>query len=164
MAFMETIEQYAQWLNELDAEIARCEDELSQYKARREKLLTDDLVSFMAENGFSKATLTDGSTVEVKKIYDVKAGNKAALAQWLKEHDMGAIIKDSVDFAKGEVNSELIKFLDEGGYRYDLEETIHPQSLKKAVSDWIKSGGDEPPKEAAAVNVFDRVEIKRTKD
>lgn len=182
MNFKESIEQYTKTLalydrgvedGELDAarqyfgrypSIAILERLLSEYKAARDKIETDDIPALFAEYGFRNAELDDGTRISMSTYYTVKQGDKIALVKWLSDHGMDSIVKDSLDFPKGTLDAALLETLKEGGYDYTRESTIHPQTLKAAIKRHLEDGGERPPESAAIIDIFERAKIERKKE
>ena len=81
--------------------------------------------------------------------------------EWLQERGYGDLIKDTLDFPKGEYTPALEKFLTESGFSYTKKTQIHPQSLKKLISDRLEAGEDLPDNEdGLQVSYFDECVVK----
>lgn len=139
------------------ASIELLESVVSHYKAKREKILTDDIPTLLAAHGLSKATTESGLTFGLQTVYSVSKGENAF--EWLNAHGMDAIIKTNLELGKGQFNSEIAGLLQAAGVDYVQKDDVHPMTLKKAVSEYIEETGDMPPEDAIKVKMFTRAKI-----
>ena len=81
--------------------------------------------------------------------------------RWLEANQYGDLIKDTLDFPKGEFTVETQAVLDELGVSYTKKSGIHPQSLKKIMSDRLKAGEDLPSEDSGIkINFYDECKVK----
>lgn len=159
MSFKDDLTEYRKRVARYDMDIAAADAILSELKAKREKILTDDIPSLLHEYGFSSATLDDGTYVEIDTVYTPKILDMEEFAQWLREHESEAIIKEEMLFEKGEVDDSLLIYLQRGGYKYRRDIGVHPQTLKAFVRRHIEEGGEALPP-SLSLSVFERASIK----
>ena len=104
----------------------------------------------MEEMHITKLKLKDGEAVEIKKIYSgsIPPENKEAAFTWLRDHDLGDIIKRDVivTFGQGEDNkASVYADLAQGqGYEPVQKIGVHPQTLKAVVREQTESGQEMP--------------------
>ena len=148
-----------------DTPIALLEEVVKHFKAARKKILTGDLLEWMQEND---QTLFENEDIQVKIVTYVKAGidkenpDAVVLAfKWLDNHEYGDLIKDTLDLAKGEFTEEVRNSLAELGVSYTQKTGIHPQSLKKVMSDRLKAEEDLPTEDDGfEIDYYDMCDVK----
>ena len=140
--------------------IKMLEDLLSFYKSKKEKILVDDIPSYMAENGLKSTVLENGKAVSIDTFYSAKILDKEAFVEYLVENKADGIIKSELTFDRGEDITGLKTILAQYGYSYSLNEEIHPMSLKKLVRETMESGEELPSKDVLSVQVFSKAKIK----
>ena len=110
-------------LSTLQQEIEKQEDALKQKKKNFEHLSAEVIPTMMAEMGLSHLKLMDGSSVDVKPNYSasITIANKDAAFQWLRDNNLGDIIKNeiSVSFGRNEDNkaADYASLASERGYQ-----------------------------------------------
>ena len=132
-------------------------EELEQLKAaadRKQKQLryVEEVLlpNAMAEAEMSSFTLDSGASVAIKRDYTatISAAHWSAAKSWLIENDGDGVIKSTVTIAfdkgDGERAEEAVTLLMESGFAPTAKETIHPQTLKATVKDYIRKGVDLP--------------------
>ena len=94
------------------------EDELKGVNAQIRALAEHKIPEYMNENEIEKFSVTGAGTVYVtQKVYaNVKADNREAFFQWLREHGSGDLIK----------------------------ETVHPSTLNAFAKEQLTEGKDIP--------------------
>ena len=98
----------------------------------------------------TKLKLRDGESVEIKKIYGASIPHESQQEafQWLREHDLGDIIKNdiTVTFGRGEDNKAATYAVLARGQGYEPVQKIgvHPQTLKAVVRERLESGQEMP--------------------
>lgn len=126
--------------------LERTEESVKQIKKALLKLTDEDLPSAMAEHNLSKFALQDGTEITVKPTYgaSIKVANREKAFQWLREHNYGDIIKNtvSVSFGQGEDvrANELISSLRTQHFAPTQEESVHANTLKAWVRERIENG------------------------
>jgi hypothetical protein len=94
--------------------------------------------------------LFDGSRIELKAFYSasISAARRAEAFQWLRDHGMDDIIKNtvSVRFGRGEdeLCSRLLEILGTQGYPAEQAEKIEPMTLKAWVKEQVERGNEFP--------------------
>ena len=123
-------------LNTLDAV-------LKIYKLEEKQILSKDLLEWMNENDQVKFE-TEEVKVTIKTYVQPKIIDTTLAFSWLEENQYGDLIKDNLEFPKGELTPEAENKLNELGLSYVKKSGIHPMSLKKIMGDRLKAGEDLP--------------------
>jgi hypothetical protein len=153
-------------LSTLQQEIEKQEDALKQKKKNFEHLSAEVIPTMMAEMGLSHLKLMDGSSVDVKPNYSasITIANKDAAFQWLRDNNLGDIIKNeiSVSFGRNEDNkaADYASLASERGYQPTQKLKVEPMTLKALVRERIENG-KEMPTELFNVFVGNKTTIKR---
>ena len=153
-------------LENLQTQIEKQENTLKQNKKDFEYLSGEVIPTMMAEMGLSHLKLMDGSSVDVKPNYsaNITIANKDAAFQWLRDNNLGDIIKNeiSVSFGRNEDNKAAdYAVLAEGqGYQPTQKLKVEPMTLKALVRERIEAG-KELPTELFNVFVGNKTTIKR---
>ena len=153
-------------LSTLQQEIETQEDALKQKKKNFEHLSAEVIPTMMAEMGLSHLKLMDGSSVDVKPNYSasITIANKDAAFQWLRDNNLGDIIKNeiSVSFGRNEDNkaADYASLASERGYQPTQKLKVEPMTLKALVRERIENG-KEMPTELFNVFVGNKTTIKR---
>jgi len=120
----------------------------------------------LTEMGLSYLKLADGSSVEVKTNYSatITQANKEKAFNWLRENDLGDIIKNelTVSFGRNEDNkaAEYANLAKGQGYQPTQKLKVEPMTLKALVRERTEAGKEIP---ADIFNVFvgNRTKITR---
>jgi hypothetical protein len=153
-------------LENLQTQIERQEDTLKQNKKDFEYLSGEVIPTMMAEMGLSHLKLMDGSSVDVKPNYsaNITIANKDAAFQWLRDNNLGDIIKNeiSVSFGRNEDNkaADYAALAEGQGYQPTQKLKVEPMTLKALVRERIEAG-KELPTELFNVFVGNKTTIKR---
>jgi hypothetical protein len=153
-------------LNTFQKEIETQEEALKQKKKDFEHLSGEVIPTMMAEMGLSHLKLMDGSSVDVKPNYSasITIANKDAAFQWLRDNNLGDIIKNeiSVSFGRNEDNkaADYAALASERGYQPTQKLKVEPMTLKALVRERIEAG-KELPTELFNVFVGNKTTIKR---
>ena len=137
-------------LKNLEDEIQNAEESVSKLKEKANTLSEFEIPKMMEEMHITKLKLKDGEAVEIKKIYSgsIPPENKEAAFTWLRDHDLGDIIKRdiTVTFGQGEDNkASVYADLAQGqGYEPVQKIGVHPQTLKAVVRERLESGQEMP--------------------
>lgn len=136
------------------------EEVLKHYKNVERQILTNDLLEWMRENDLEKFE-NDDVRVSINTYVSAKVQDADSAFGWLERHQYGDLIKDTLDFPKGELTDETLSLLEKQGVSYTKKSGIHPQSLKKIISDRLKAGEDVPSEDdGIAVNFYDECRVK----
>jgi hypothetical protein len=120
----------------------------------------------LTEMGLSYLKLADGSSVEVKTNYSatITQANKEKAFNWLRENDLGDIIKNelTVSFGRNEDNkaAEYAELAKGQGYQPTQKLKVEPMTLKALVRERIEAGKPLPT-EIFNVFVGNKTTIKR---
>ena len=153
-------------LNELQKRIELQEDNLKNSKKQFDYLSAEVIPTMMAEMGLSHLKLMDGSSVDVKPNYsaNITIANKDAAFQWLRDNNLGDIIKNeiSVSFGRNEDNkaADYASLASERGYQPTQKLKVEPMTLKALVRERIENGKDMPV-ELFNIFVGNKTTIKR---
>ncbi len=104
----------------------------------------------LAEQGISALKLADGSSVDVRKSYNctIKKDEMESAYNWLRENQLGDIIKNevSVQFGKGEDNKaeQLLDLAAREGYEPSQRSKVEPMTLKALYRERVEAGLDMP--------------------
>jgi len=131
------------------AELQKVTDEAKNISER----LVPDL---MASIGLTEMRLTDGRKITIKEdtFVNVTKENLRAAGEWLKERNMGGIVKEKVI-----VSPEYTQRLVEAVVPFTTDVSIHPSSLRALVKEQLEAGTQFPP-ELFGVHVANKAVIK----
>ena len=136
------------------------EEALKRYKEARKKILAGDLLEWMQENDLTELE-TEDFRVKIETYVSAKVSDEDAAFKWLDDHEYGDLIKDTLDLARGELTEEVRNALAELGVSYTQKSGIHPQTLKKVMSDRLKAEEDLPGEDAGFdVKFHDECSVK----
>jgi len=136
------------------------EEVLAHYKESLRETLSKDLLEWMQENDMDMFENED-VRVSIATYVSAKVKDPDLAFAWLNSHQYGDLIKDTLDFQKGELSAEIEKALESFGASYTKKSGIHPQSLKKIMSDRLKTGDELPyPEDGIDVSYFDECKVK----
>ena len=153
-------------LNKFQIQMEDLEKTLKQKKKDFEHLSAEVIPTMMAEMGLSHLKLMDGSSVDVKPNYSasITIANKDAAFQWLRDNNLGDIIKNeiSVSFGRNEDNkaADYASLASERGFSPTQKLKVEPMTLKALVRERLESG-KEMPTELFNVFVGNKTTIKR---
>jgi len=137
-------------LQTLENEIDALEDRLKNTKKDLETLSGDVIPTMMAEMGLTQLKLMDGSSVDVKPYYaaSITVKNREAAYKWLRENDLGDIIKNdvTVSFGRNEDNkaADYANLAQSQGYQPTQKLKVEPMTRKALVRERIENGKDMP--------------------
>ena len=152
-----------------EQEVLRCEAALKKANAHVRAIVQDALPKAMRNAGVSTFTTDDGRTVKVegKLQCSVPKAKQDAAYEWLREHELGDIIKNTVTvhFGSGEEDAakEAMKKI-----QTDLNRTaiaassVHAQTLKAAIKRQLENKV-EVPKELFGIYEYEEATIKQPK-
>ena len=137
-------------LETLNREIEFAESQLKQKKKNLEHLSGEVIPTMMSEMGLTQLKLMDGSSVDVKPYYaaSITVKNREAAYKWLRENDLGDIIKNdvTVSFGRNEDNkaADYANLAQSQGYQPTQKLKVEPMTLKALVRERIEKGKDMP--------------------
>ena len=153
-------------LQQLEEDIKRSEETIKNLKKKSEHISGEVIPTMMSEMGLSYLKLQDGSSLEVKTNYSatITQANKEKAFNWLRENDLGDIIKNelTVSFGRNEDNkaAEYAELARGQGYQPTQKLKVEPMTLKALVRERIEAG-KEMPMDTFNVFVGNRTNIKR---
>lgn len=158
------VQRIIKYLGEQDlspVSINSLEAVVDHFKKQLKDILGKDLLEWMNENDLTSFE-DDDFKVSIKTYVSSKVVNPDAAFKWLNENQYGDLIKDTLDFPKGELTEEVEAFLDEQGLSYTKKSGIHPQSLKKIMSTRLQDGEELPDADehGIAINYYDECAVK----
>ena len=132
-------------------ELSESEDDVKRLKKEYIQISQVDLPEAMQSVGMASFTLDNGASISVKDQMraSLRKKNRVEVANWLKEHGAGSLIKDTVviEFQKGENSraEELIDLLvDKGFSNFHEDISINTGSLKALAKEKLAQGEDIP--------------------
>ena len=137
-------------LQGLENEITALEERLKNTKRDLAVISEDVIPTMMAEMGLTQLKLMDGSSVDVKPYYaaNITVKNREAAYKWLRENDLGDIIKNdvTVSFGRNEDNkaADYANLAQSQGYQPTQKLKVEPMTLKALVRERIEKGKDMP--------------------
>ena len=137
-------------LQGLENEIEALEEKLKHTKRDLETLSGDVIPTMMAEMGLTQLKLMDGSSVDVKPYYaaNITVKNREAAYKWLRENDLGDIIKNdvTVSFGRNEDNkaADYANLAQSQGFQPTQKLKVEPMTLKALVRERIEKGVEMP--------------------
>ena len=165
-ANIESLAGYCRELQAYQNEIAKLEESIEYKKQQMDKIGSEIIPNLLAEQGISSLKLADGSSVDVNKSYNctIKKDEMESAYNWLRENQLGDIIKNevSVQFGKGEDNKaeHLLNLAAQEGYEPSQRSKVEPMTLKALYRERVEAGLDMP---SQFFNVFikDKTKIGR---
>ena len=147
-----TVAQECVKLKQKEDEIAAIEEQLKKKKAEADDISSRVIPELLAEQGLSEIKLADGSKVSVKKEYRCTLpkdeARRAQCYQWLRDQNLGDIIKNNVfvTFGKGEDDKakSLIDLAVENGYEPNQKSDVAWNTLTALYEERVKAGLDMP--------------------
>ena len=156
---VETLQYLEQYIND-------AEENIKNLKKRSEHISGEVIPTMMSEMGLSFLKLSDGSSLEVKTNYSatITQANKEKAFNWLRENNLGDIIKNeiSVSFGRNEDNkaADYAELAKGQGFQPQQKLKVEPMTLKALVRERIEAG-KEMPTELFNVYVGNKTTIKR---
>jgi len=130
----------------LGGTIGNTEERLKRLKEAYRELSEESIPLKMENMGISDIRMNDGSRILVEPFYAARITekNRTTAHHWLRENDLGDIIKNivSVAFGKGEdeLAAETMDALENQGLMAAQKESVHPSTLKATIRELIESG------------------------
>ena len=149
-ADVDTLASYCRELQTYEEEIAELEEQIKKKREKADKISSEIIPNMLAEQGISSLKLADGSSVDVRKSYNctIKKDEMESAYNWLRENQLGDIIKNevSVQFGKGEDNKaeQLLNLAAQEGYEPSQKSKVEPMTLKALYRERVEAGLDMP--------------------
>ena len=153
-------------LQQLEEDIKRSEETIKNLKKKSEHISGEVIPTMMSEMGLSYLKLQDGSSLEVKTNYSatITQANKEKAFNWLRENNLGDIIKNEilVSFGRNEDNkaADYAELAKGQGFQPTQKLKVEPMTLKALVRERIEAG-KEMPTEIFGVFTENKTTIKR---
>ena len=153
-------------LQALQTQLTVQEEAIKQKKKDIEHLSGEVIPTMLSEMGLSFLKLSDGSSVEVKTNYSatITQANREKAFNWLRENDLGDIIKNelTVSFGRNEDNkaADYAELAKGQGCEPTQKLKVEPMTLKALVRERLE-GGKEMPTELFNIFVGNKTTIKR---
>ena len=142
---------------------------LKEAKENERRLREEAIPLLMFELELTMLKLNDGTTIETSKdvFASITQAKKDAAFKWLEENKFSGLIKTQVEINFPRGDHELAKkwhhFLKESKkLDVDLQESVHPQTLKAFVKEQIQTG-NSVPMDLFGVMVVDTTKVKLPK-
>ena len=165
---LKSVRSIALQMQNTQQKVSQLEEDLKREKESLRKLSDEDLPSKLQEIGIVNFELDDGSVVQVKENISahIKEENRVAAYEWLRDHGLDDIIKNTVvcNFGREEDDkaSDFFAFAKKEGFEPQQNSSIHPSTLKAFAKDRIAQG-EEIPMDLFGIWVGQRATIKKTK-
>jgi len=137
-------------LQKLEDELKVDEEALKRKKEQIDKISGIAIPEIMQAMKLKTMKLSDGSGIEIKEIYSatIPVANKEGAFQWLRNNDLGDLIKNevTVSFGRGEDNkaSNYANLARENGFEPAQKLKVEPMTLKAEYRSRVEKGLDLP--------------------
>tara|TARA_R110000823_G_scaffold306638_1_gene429097 strand:- start:851 stop:1417 length:567 start_codon:yes stop_codon:yes gene_type:complete len=149
---LETLSQQCYKLQSLEKDIEDIEEQLKKKKDEHDKLSSEVIPDILAEQGITSIKLSDGSMIEVSKMFSCTIpkdlNKREACYEWLRQNNLGDIVKNSVsvDFGKGEDNNakDFFGVAVSQGYEPSQSTKVESSTLRALYRERVEAGLDMP--------------------
>ena len=148
--------------------IEAAEENLKLLKKKRDHISGEVIPTMMTEMGLSELKLSDGSHLKVSTSYKahITEANKEAAFNWLRENNLGDIIKNEISVSFGSNEDTRAADYADLAKSQGLEPTrkmkVESMTLKALVRERIEAG-KEMPADIFGVYTENKTTIKRNK-
>ena len=157
-------------LKKKEDEVAALEEKLKAKKEERDDISSRVIPELLAEQGLQEIKLADGSKVSVKKEFRATLPKdeirREAAYQWLRDQNLGDIIKNNVtvSFGKGEDNkaNQLVDLAVANGFTPQQKSDVAWNTLTALYEERVKAGLDMPS-DLFSLWIKDKTKISRKK-
>jgi hypothetical protein len=154
-------------LKKKEDEVAELEEKLKAKKEERDDISSRVIPELLAEQGLQEIKLADGSKVSVKKEFRATLPKdeirREAAYQWLRDQNLGDIIKNNVtvSFGKGEDNkaNQLVDLAVANGFTPQQKSDVAWNTLTALYEERVKAGLDMPS-DVFSLWIKDKTKIK----
>lgn len=149
-----------------EKQVAKLEEDLATAKLELKKLQEELIPDNMLALGLESFTLSDGTSIEIKKFYaaSISDEHKEAAFSWLREHDHDGIIKTDVlsRFGKGDQKEVkfLVSLLKKNKLPFTQKDSVHHATLRAFVKEQLEAG-EKIPVDLFGVYVGNKSVIKQ---
>ena len=157
-------------LKKKEDEVAELEEKLKAKKAEADDISSRVIPELLQEQGLQEIKLADGSKVSVKKEFRATLPKdeirREAAYQWLRDQNLGDIIKNNVtvSFGKGEDNkaNQLVDLAVANGFTPQQKSDVAWNTLTALYEERVKAGLDMPS-DVFSLWIKDKTKISRKK-
>ena len=163
---IQSLADQVETLESLNKDIETTEEKIKNLKKKADHISAEIIPTMMSEMGLSFLRLSDGSSLEVKTNYsaNITQANKEKAFNWLRENNLGDIIKNeiSVSFGRNEGTkaADYAELAKGNGFQPTQKLKVEPMTLKALVRERIEAG-KEMPTELFNIFVGNKTNIKR---
>ena len=163
---IQSLADQVETLGSLNKDIEDTEEKIKNLKKKADHISAEIIPTMMSEMGLSFLRLSDGSSLEVKTNYsaNITQANKEKAFNWLRENNLGDIIKNeiSVSFGRNEDTkaADYAELAKGNGFQPTQKLKVEPMTLKALVRERIEAG-KEMPTELFNIFVGNKTNIKR---
>ena len=155
-------------LKQKEDEIAELEEKLKAKKEEADNISSNVIPELLAEQGLAEIKLADGSKVSVRKEFRATLKKdeiaREGAYQWLRDQNLGDIIKNnvSVTFGKGEDDKakQLLNLAAENGFEPQQKSDVAWNTLSALYQERVEAGLDMPS-ESFSLWIKDKTKITR---
>ncbi len=140
------------YMRNIKASIQDIEEALKERKRDLFFVRQRNIPEYMNSCGLKKVETQNGVTVEVKQGLSITTKNKEKLHQFVRSHNSGDIIKDTLVIDMDQNQEEILSLVDKTGNAYERKESIHGMTLKKFIKTCLENGIHIPEE---VVNVYE---------
>jgi|TARA_R110000796_G_scaffold234183_3_gene352798 hypothetical protein len=166
-----SIASCCQKLVDLENEATTLEEQLKHVKEEMLSVRNEKIPALMQEKNLTQLKLNDGSSIEIKNFYGISVpkdpDQRAEAYQWLRDHDLGDIIKNEISarFGRNEDGKalEFSKLATANGYEVQQDLKVEPMTLKATLRELHEKGADLPPEEIFKTFVGRQAKVQRKK-
>ena len=157
-------------LKKKEDEVAALEEKLKAKKEERDDISSRVIPELLAAQRLQEIKLADGSKVSVKKEFRATLPKdeirREAAYQWLRDQNLGDIIKNNVtvSFGKGEDNkaNQLVDLAVANGFTPQQKSDVAWNTLTALYEERVKAGLDMPS-DVFSLWIKDKTKISRKK-
>lgn len=150
-----SITRLARKLIEVQETVAERTALLKQAEDEEKLIAVGRLPDLMRSVGLTELTI-EGKKISLRPSYyaTIPAARSQEAMAWLRQRNMGGVIKESV-----EVGLDAVNRLDEVGIPYEVKGTIHPSTLRALVKEQIENDPNFP-RELFGAHVVEKASVK----
>ena len=149
---LDILSQQSYKLQSLENQIDKQEKLIKKLKELHDNLSSEIIPDILAEQGITSIKLSDGSMIEIRKVFSCTlpkdVNKREACYQWLRQNDLGDIVKNSVsvDFGKGEDNraKDFFGSAVDQGLEPSQSSKVESSTLRALYRERVEAGLDMP--------------------
>ena len=145
----------------IEQEIQETEETLRAKKKNLAEIQDVRIPEILGSLGMKSFTLSDGKKISLVDHYyaHISKANAHAAFEWLRDNNRGGIIKRNLIIADPNCSEELIAQVSQLGVAVELDEKIHPSTLKAFVKEQMTEEGNEFPRQLFSASVITKSKI-----